>query len=167
MTKVIMRKQGGALVPDEPEAAESIARIPDGTQVVVEARRPRSMEQLRKWWKMMSILADNMPDVVEDKRIVVDKRAVSDMVLVAVGECDWRFKIETGEMWPQARSIAFESMEAETFDRLWERAKFYILANWLPIGSAQLEAEVEDFFAGPEGRSLGKRVVREREPALP
>lgn len=152
MTKVVMRKRGAGFVADEDEAFEVLARIPEGTRVVVEARQPRSLDQLHKWWKMMSILADNMP-------VIADKHAASDMVLVACHECDWRTDPLTGAMWPQARSIAFENMEEDAFLRLWRRAVYYIEANWIPIGTTRLQAEVDRFFHREEAASLGELVA--------
>ena len=158
MTKAIMRRAGAALVPAEDEAREMIAKLAEGRDVVVEVKKVRGehgLYQLRKWWKLCSIVAQNMPS------FDADSRGVSDMLLIACRECDWRVDPVSGGATPIPRSLAIEAMEEDAFDRLWQRAVFYVHERWLPIGTEELQREVELFFAGPGERarraSLGSR----------
>ena len=166
MTKAIFVKRGDALVAIEPEAVTLLSRYADDSSQVVEVRKIRGehgLHQLRKWWKLCSIVAENMPS------FDADKRGVSDMLLIACRECDWRIDPVTGGATPVPRSLAIENMEEDVFDRLWQRAIYYVHTVWIPIGTDNLKAEIELFDVGPHERarlaSLGTRVMREREAA--
>lgn len=150
----------------EPEAVELITRYAEGSHQVVEVKKVRGEHgryQLRKWWKLCEIVADNMPC------FGADKRGVSDMLLIACRECDWRIDPVTGGATPVPRSLAIEAMEEDVFDRLWQRAIYYVHAVWIPIGTEGLKAAIEEFMAGPHERarlaSLGTRQVRRLEAA--
>ena len=166
MTKAIFLKRAGALVAAEPEAETLLSRLADDRSVVVEVKKIRGehgLYQLRKWWALCGIVAENMPS------FDADKRGVSDMLLIACRECDWRIDPVTGGATPVPRSLAIENMEEDVFDRLWQRAIYYVHAVWIPIGTEALKAAIEEFMAGPHERarlaSLGTRVVRERVAA--
>ena len=166
MTKAIFAKRGNTLVAIEPQAIELLSGYAEGSNQVVEVKKIRGEHgqyQLRKWWALCGILAANIP--VFD----ADKRGVSDMLLIACRQCDWRIDPITNGATPIPRSLAIEAMEEDVFDRLWQRAVYYVNERWLPIGTAKLQAEIDDFFAGPDERarrtSLGKRLVPERADA--
>lgn len=164
MTKAVMVKSSynGVTTLRMHDAADPkfMSRYDDNSLVVVEVRKIRGehgVYQLRKWWKLCAIIAANMPT------FNADERGVSDMLLIACGEVDYRVKPQTGEVTPVPRSLSLENMEEDVFDRLWRRVVFYVTSEWLPIGSEKLNHEIEMFFAGPDERarrsSLGKADV--------
>lgn len=159
MTKVVMRKHGAALVPDEQEAAEVLSRIPEGKEVVVEVKQPRNVRAHRLYWALMGLLADNVDWIPH-------KDAASVMLKIATHEVDTIIDGRTGEVTYVPRSINWESMEQGRFGRFLDRALFVITTRWLPGNSPEeLQQRVFDMIDPPERASLGKRVFREREAA--
>ena len=155
----------GALVPAEPEAHELLVKYAQGDQMIADvgpATSERARYQRRKWWMLATIFANHLP-------VIADKEQASELMLIGARECDWVTDPRTGAMWPRARSIAFENMDEERFDRLWKRVVYYVMTEWMLDPTPELEAALDAFFAGPHERarlaSLGTRVVREREAA--
>lgn len=157
--KVIMRRSGGSLVPAEDEAAELLAKMPEGKDVVVEVRQARNIRAHRLYWALMGLLADNV-------EWIPHKEAASVMLKIAVHEVDTIIDGRTGEITYVPRSINFESMEQGRFGRFLDRALFVITSRWLPGNTRiELQQRVFEMIDPPEASSLGRRAIADRRAA--
>ena len=64
--KTSMIKQGGTLVADNQQAADVLAKIPDGRLVMVEVRQSRNVLNHRRFFKFLDAVFD-MQDHFDDK----------------------------------------------------------------------------------------------------
>jgi hypothetical protein len=151
MTKVVMRRAGRALVPAEDEAAEMIAKMPEGKDVVVEVRQARNPKQHRLYWALMGLLADNV-------EWIPHKDAASTLVKIATHEVDMIIDGRTGEITYVPRSINWESMDGARFGRFLDRVLYVICSRWL-VGNdvEELRQRVYEMIDGPAAASLGRR----------
>ncbi len=154
-----MRRSGGSLVPAEDEAAELLAKMPEGKDVVVEVRQARNIRAHRLYWALMGLLADNV-------EWIPHKEAASVMLKIAVHEVDTIIDGRTGEITYVPRSINFESMEQGRFGRFLDRALFVITSRWLPGNTRiELQQRVFEMIDPPEASSLGRRAIADRRAA--
>lgn len=152
MAKVIMRRRGMMLEPVDDVGFETLAKIPEGREIVSDVKMARNPRQLRLFWKLMDILADNVEGIPH-------KDAAADLVKIATHEVTILIAPDTGEVSYVPRSIAFESMSQERFNRFLERALFVITTRWISTSSEELRAEVFATIDGDQSASLGRRVA--------
>ena len=58
MAHILMRRKGNALVPSSNEAAEALARVPEGKPVLVKVEKKRSLPQLALCWALLNHVAE-------------------------------------------------------------------------------------------------------------
>ena len=137
--RAVFRKGLRGLEPVDSAAAESIATLPVGGMVMVEVTRARNIRHHRKWWALMSLIADNLPGVSAE--------TVCDMIKIGVGHVH-AVKTKRG-MVSIPKSISFAAMDQAEFDRFYDHAVHYIASDVLPgVSSADLEREVLSMIGG-------------------
>ncbi|MDR3463299.1 MAG: hypothetical protein P4L76_13390 [Beijerinckiaceae bacterium] len=153
MAKVIMRRNGKMLEPVDDIGFETIAKIPEGREVVADVKMARNPKQLRLFWALMEVIADNVEGIPH-------KDAAADLVKIATHEVTTLIAPDTGEVSYIPRSIAFESMSQERFNRFLDRALFVITTRWLTGNTPQeLRDRVFEIIDGPQAASLGRRAA--------
>ena len=114
------RRQGNSLVPSDEYAAEWLGRIKEGKEVLVTARRSRSVAHHRRFFKLLSRVIDN-----SDYWQTVDE--LLDALKLASGHAERRMKLD-GTPYLAPKSINFASLDEEEFKRFEERCR-YLLAT--------------------------------------
>lgn len=127
--------RNGALFPADFAAEEFIAGIPNGKEVLVTIRRPRSPQHHRWFFAMLRKVSDNSDNWGDEDDLLDDLKH-------AVGHVERRQNILTGETLARARSISFASMGQDAFNRFVNRCLF-VLAQFLGISPDDLKSEVD------------------------
>lgn len=153
VTKGIFYRRNNAFHPSDEHAQAMMAGIPDETEIVVSLHKSRNIRQLRLYWKICHVVAENVESFNNDAEYV------SYCLKIACHEADTLVEPDTGVVHLRPRSIAFENMEQEAFESFFKRACFVICERWLPgVGSEAFEREILNLIDGPELASLGRRI---------
>lgn len=134
--KLLMTKTLNGLRPADRTSEEALAKVKMGQAFVVEVKRARNARQLALYWALCGLVADHS-DAYQDKEQV-----------------SFVFKIATGHTMPvighdkrtywQPRSIAFDKMSQDDFNRFLSRCIDVVVTKLLPqVTDAELRAELE------------------------
>lgn len=114
-------RKGNSLVAADFAAEEFLAGIPQGREVTVTVRRPRSPKHHRWFFKLLREVVSNTDDRWANEDDLLDD------LKLACGHFTRRANIMTGEIQYVAKSINFASMSEDKFCRFKDRA-LYVLA---------------------------------------
>lgn len=114
-------KRGTSLLAADFAAEEFLSGIPDGREVTVTIRRPRSPDHHRWFFAMLTAVCDNSEQWADPDDLLDDLK-------IACGHFTRRVNALTGEVQLVAKSINFASMPEDTFRRFKDRA-LYVLAR--------------------------------------
>lgn len=147
MTEVMCRRVPGGLAPESDAEADKLRRIKNGASVRVKVAQEINPRFRRKWWALaqfaFEIWSDTMPDMEYRGQEVQPnfERFRKDLTILA-GHFHpvWTIK---GEMRVEADSLAFGSMDEETFERLFSATINAILTKIL-ASSRLTEADLRE-----------------------
>ena len=146
------RRIAEGLIPLDADGRGILSAIKPGADVLIDVRTARSIKQLRLFWGLMTLLADNCD-------AFTDKDDAGEQIKMDVGAVDWKVHRRTGMRFGTPRSIAFESMPQHKFNRFLERVFYVIEANYMPGSSDALREQLYEIIDGPERASLGRRAA--------
>ena len=152
-TKIVVTKRGtGILIASDEDARVVLARIKDGTDLMIEVRRPRNVRFHRLFFKLLDLIVENT-----ERFGNVDEALLA--VKIATHEVDTYIDADTGQVYYIPRSIAFESMDQDRFRRLFNRALYVACDRWLlGLKFEELHTRIFELVDGPERSSLGRRA---------
>jgi len=138
MAKGIWRRQGDHAVPVGAASVEYFSAIKDGAEFIADTHGARNLKQLKMWWVLCQLLADN-------HHYYQDRESASKGLKLAIGCVDTLID-HTGKLhfWP--RSIALESMTQEDFNPLFKRAIDKV-AEWLGAAPADVQRQFNEIVA--------------------
>lgn len=96
-----------------------------GTWIRMEWARPRHGKHHRKFFALLQLVAEN-----SETYDTVEKALVA--IKLVTGYCDPVIHPETGELLPVPRSISYDSMEQDEFDKFYSAAIDGVLRHILP-----------------------------------
>ena len=125
-------KRDGKLCPVDIAADDLMASIPDGKEVILTIRQPRSPEHHRWWFALLR-------KVVSNSNRWNDEAELLDVLKIATG---WTKPIvlHDGTIYRRPRSINFASTPQDAFQRFTKRA-LYVLGQMTGIDPETLMAE--------------------------
>lgn len=124
------------LAPADDESRRVLARIPMGQTVRADVHRPRRNKNLRRWWALCELLADNCeqfksPDMAHE------------WLKIMAGHCQQIVSKSTGEVFLIADSIAFSRLDEDQFQDVWVRAVKAVCEHLLPgVTEREIEEEI-------------------------
>ena len=136
------RRRNKTLVPNGDDACVIVEGIPENGEVLVDVRTVRSVRQLRLFWSLMTLLAENVDHLVS-------KDDAAYQIKIDVGEVDWFVHRASGLKFGKPRSLAFESMPQDRFNRFMERVLFVIERDYAPGCSDDFKREMYARVDGP------------------
>lgn len=148
MTRVLMQKlPQGALVPTDAAGVELLAKIKSGSPVWIEVVRARNTPLHRKWfallgigyeaWEPPAIESGPYAGIVPEKDFEVFRKDITKLA----GFVDVYVSAD-GSAIVQARSVSFDRMEQDEFDRLFS-ATINVLLKLVLL--RKTEAEVREW----------------------
>lgn len=149
-------KRGNNLVAADFAAEEFLAGIPDGREVLVSVRRPRSPQHHRWFFAMLRKVVENSERWGSEDDLLDDLK-------IATGHAVRRVNIFTGEVQLCAKSINFASMPEDPFIRFKKRC-LYVLGRCLGIDPLVLmeETEATQRLVATQAPSIVPAAPRER-----
>ena len=123
MAEMYLRRTLQGFAPDDDDAARSVKRIPLGTTVRCEIVKPRSVQQLRMYWAMCSLVAMNHAELQTREQVDQALRLLTGHVdLVKVGD----------QVLQLPRRIAFSKLSQDEWAEYLSRAKDAVCEHLLP-----------------------------------
>lgn len=140
MPKLIMQRVEGGLRPVDEEGWQYVMRLEPGDQVMVEFRRPRSIQHHKLYWKMIATIQQHVTDLSTDD--------LHNLIKVGAGYGRIVESKSMGRVALPKASIAFESMDQDEFNEFWERAIRFVLEQVVPgLKRDELEREITELVA--------------------
>jgi hypothetical protein len=143
------RRYRWTLTPNGDDARAILDSIPEHGEVLVEIRTARSIRQLRLFWSLMTLLAENV-------EWLASKDDAADQIKIDVGEVDWFVHHASGVKFGKPRSIAVESMLQDRFNRFMDRILFVIERDYAPGCSEDFKREMHARVDGPSALAQSK-----------
>ena len=138
--KAFLTKQlNGNLKPSTQEDKEKLAKIKVGEEIRVEFTRPRNIQFHRKYFSLLNLAFDNMPERYGEQYKNVDQ--LRKAIMLELG----RYKLITnlqGHSWPEIESISFANMKQDEFEKVYSETIDVIIRHLLP-GNKREEIERE------------------------
>lgn len=136
MAKGVWLRSGPHAVPADQRSMEFLQAQRDGQPFIAETRGARNPKQLRLWWALCRLCAEQC-DVIE----VV----ISDDLKKALGHTE-TIKQRDGSLRLEPKSIAFESMPQEDFNHLLTAA-INLVSEWLGSSPAEVRSRFNEMVA--------------------
>lgn len=131
---IMMIRRGTFLVPAAPIDGELIEAFPAGKALRVAVTPPRSVPQLRLYWSMLRLVADNLDSAVTTEALhnwIKMRCGIAAAIPLRNGETDY-----------VPGSIAFDKMDQDQFQAFMDRALDLVLGQLIPgLSKPALEAE--------------------------
>ena len=138
MPKVYMRRSRDTLVPGDKVSEALLKKVPMGTFVEVEIKRPRNLQFHRKFFALLHTVFDNQEKYE-------DFEAFRKEVTMRCGYWKEHHHL-SGKVSYEAKSISFADMDELEFAELYEKAIQVLLENFIPGTDIDaLEREVLEF----------------------
>jgi len=136
--KIVVRAANNCLHPADAVAHKYVGKLKYNEEIMVEARRPRNIRQLRKYWVMVDLVFENQEHFRSEDDL-------SDSIKLAVGLTK-TVRMPSGEDYRIPLSIAIEAMPQDEFDDFYNRAVNYVCTEVVPgLNSEDLEQEMMGF----------------------
>lgn len=136
MPKGVWIRDASRAVPADERSMEFLRAQKDGQPFIAETRGARNPKQLRLWWALARLVAEQL-DVIE----VV----ISDDLKTALGHTE-TIKQRDGSYKVAPKSIAFESMPQEDFNHLLTAAVNKV-SEWLGSSPKEIQARFNEMVA--------------------
>ena len=163
-------KRGNTLVPADFAADEFLSGIPDGREILVSVRRPRSPQHHRWFFALLRKVVENSEHWSSEEDLLDDLKLMT-------GHFTRRVNLLTGDICLVAKSINFASMPEDPFRRFKDRALF-VLSKVLGVDPLQLMEETNATqkplalpsppiapARGAKAKAAARRRAEEKEPA--
>ena len=128
-------KRNGSLHPVDVAADDMMASIPDGKEVILTIRQPRSPEFHRRFFAILRRVCENS-DIYQDEEELLS------CLKIACGHTK-PIQLPNGEVYRLPRSINFASCGQDAFQRFTKRA-LYVLGQMTGIDPESLLREATD-----------------------
>jgi len=150
--KAIWRRVGRSVRPANEAAEAMLCSIKDQAECVGEFRGVRSVQQIRLWWSLMRLLAD--------QGIFPSQDAASAATKIAAGHTEISIAPDTGEVTMIPKHIRFGSLSSAEFNEVFEIALRVVCERWLGAPEHDVAREIAyEMMEDPALRALGKRVI--------
>ena len=131
------------LMPYDDNDLQLFRRLKRGAVVKVETRTPRNLRFHRKFFALLRVTFDNLPENIASSMHIESIEALLMLLKMDMGYFD---VVEIGEHhFVKPRSISFAEMDEAAFSEFYNKAVTCILNNYLTLSSqADLEEAVQD-----------------------
>lgn len=145
-TKLILRKLGTSLVAQDRNVIDDVLKIKEGSLVVCEVKRPRSVEHLRLFFALVRLIWDNC-----DTDRYPNEEDLRAALTISAGH-RLRIELPNGEVGFAAKSISFENMDQIQFNEFYERVCDAVHKHFVPgLESDAIRREIEMMTGGRIG----------------
>jgi hypothetical protein len=140
-----MTRTLSGLSPVDDDGRRALQRITHGQSVQVDIHRPRNNKNLRRWWALCKMVADNCEQFRSPDQ-------VHDYLKIRSGHCTQIVSKTTGEVFLIADSISFSRLDEDEFQDVWLRAIKVVAEEILPgVSIPEIEAEILQLIGWSRG----------------
>ncbi len=145
MTKSVWKRIGLTAIPVGPESIEALQVFPDGKEFIAETHGARNLAQLKMFWALCQIVADNDPTVATKETAKKNILWALNYVTLWIDR-SYKAHVET-------QSIAFESMTQEEFNPFFQRA-LDLIGTWLNTAPEEIRKQVAEITDPTKGYTI-------------
>jgi hypothetical protein len=142
MTKSIWRRSGNTAIPVGDESIAALHCHPDGKDFIAETRGARNIKQLRMFWALCQIVAENDPKC--PTKDVAKRNILWSLNYITI----WIDRGEKAHVEPA--SIACESMTQDEFNPFFQRA-IDLICVWLGTAPEEVRKKVAEIVDPAKG----------------
>lgn len=124
----LIKCKDGGFRPAWEEDAGLLNYVKEDQIIQVSFRRPRNPANHRRFFKMLAVVIENMPDDVPDRYRNVEYLRYE--LMIGIGHCEIRHS-KGGKEYPVPKTISFESVDEETFRDIYNKSVDYLLKHFL------------------------------------
>jgi len=143
MSKCYVVKTLAGLTAAYDADKEHLSKLKLGEVYRCEIKRPRNIAFHCKYWALLNLVFDNLPEALEDKIRSVDELHTE--LKMQTGVRMKRVSL-SGQTYYVPGSIAFHKMSESEFDAFYQAAANVIVKYILPVDADELLNEVESFL---------------------
>lgn len=143
--KIYCRVTNTGLIPLYDSDLEEEKKLKIGTDVCVEVKRARNYKFHKKFFALLRLALDNLPDDVSGKYRIYDEESF----LLRLKKDFNLFRIVNfgDSNWVVPDSISFEKMDEDTFEAFYRRTVKQITSVYLKgVGESDIEEELYRFL---------------------
>jgi hypothetical protein len=139
MAEMYLKRTLTGFAPDDADAVDSLKRIPLGATVRCEVTKPRSVPELRFYWALCALVAQNHAELQT-------REQVDQALRLLTGHVDM---VRAGERVLQIpRRIAFAKLSQSEWQAYLMRAKDAVVQHLLPgVELPEFESEIQRMVA--------------------
>lgn len=145
--KILLLNTDMGLVPYGDDAYDQKKKLQRNRvyQVDIKEVKPRNLEFLRKYHKLISVAWDYLNE--QQQTFFHDNRELfRETVEIAAGNCERFYDIKRQTWLERKKSIAFDTMKEDEFSDVYERVKDVLMTYFLnTISEEEFTAQLMDF----------------------
>jgi len=138
MKILVVKTINGFLKPAYDSDSDAFKKIPTNEIVEIEYKKKRNIRFHRKFFALLKLAFENQSDYRTMETMRHD-------IIVTAGFYNEIVNLITGEVYKNANSISFDSMDENEFSDLYEKTK-NVICDWLGIDNNDVETNVEKYF---------------------
>ena len=146
MSKAIFTKTLTGLIPANDDANTALAKIKLGQDVAVTVKKERNLAHHKKYWKLMSMVQENLPDEIASQLPSSD--TVSDYCKLRNGYFEI-IEMPNDQVLKRPKSISFGSMSQDDFEAFYDAAVDVICRDLIPTMTREdVKSQIDDLLHG-------------------
>lgn len=136
--KITCKVTATGLVPMYDSDFDEKKKLKVGTEVVAEIKRPRNYEHHKKFFALLRLVFDNLPEDLGER--YTNMESLLTEIKFQLGYYDTHITL-SGRETHIPKSIAFNTMSQDDFTQFYDRAVDVVLRWFLPYNNRQELAE--------------------------
>lgn len=125
--KFTARKRARTLVAETRLSIEELDQIKDGTEVMVEVKKPRSIQHHKRWFALVNFCFEHQREPIRYKTAEAMRAAIT----ISAGHRTEIYMAD-GTVAYMANSIAFDKLDQAAFNEFWRLACEAIKRHYVP-----------------------------------
>lgn len=139
-------RKGQGWLPASDDATKVRDRMQQGEIAWFKPLRVRVPKELRRYWALMTICADNCERIkmpYGGVMLIQSKDDVSDAVKLCTGHCTTIFDMDGKPVYQIPKSISFENMEQSGWEAYWPKVIDVVMQRIMPgVSHESIELEL-------------------------
>lgn len=139
-------RKGQGWLPASDDAIKVRDRMNQGEIAWFKPLRVRAPKELRRYWALMTMCADNCERIempYGGVMLIQSKDDVSDAVKLCTGHCTTIFDMDGKPVYQIPKSISFENMEQSCWEAYWPKVVDVVMQRILPgVSHESIELEL-------------------------
>ena len=139
-------RRGEGFLPASDDAIKVRNRMQQGEIAWFKPLRVRCPKDLRRYWALMTMCADNCERIEMPHggvMLIQSKEDVSDAVKICSGHCTTIFDMDGKPVYQIPKSISFENMEQSDWEKFWPKVTDVVMERIMPgVSHESIELEL-------------------------